>query len=268
MTTLPRRYWQDMTTKEFSQADMERAIAVLPVAAIEQHGPHLPVSVDARINKGILDRALDLAPDHLPVTVLPAMSIGKSDEHGSFPGTLSLSAETLILLWSEIGESVWQAGVRKLVLFNSHGGQPQVLDIVARDLRVRLKMLVVAASWFRLGLPEGLFGQRETTHGIHGGGIETSMMMALEPDLVKHDELRDYASLSEDMAHEYKYLSPEGKVSFGWQTQDLNAYGACGDARDADPERGRQLIDHAAQALVDLLEEVDRFPIDRLRDRV
>ena len=143
-----------------------------------------------------------------------------------------------------------------------------MLDIVARDLRVRLKMLVVAASWFRLGLPEGLFGQRETTHGIHGGGIETSMMMALEPDLVKHDELRDYASLSEDMAHEYKYLSPEGKVSFGWQTQDLNAYGACGDARDADPERGRQLIDHAAQALVDLLEEVDRFPIDRLRDRV
>ncbi len=138
--SLPRRYWQDMTTVEVAALDHARAIALLPVAAIEQHGPHLPLAVDATINRGVLEHALTLMPDDLPVTILPALPIGKSDEHGAFPGTLSLSAETLIRLWSEVGDSVARAGVRKLVLFNSHGGQPQILDVVASGLRARHAM--------------------------------------------------------------------------------------------------------------------------------
>ena len=137
MTKMPRRCWQDMTTEEFAALDAARVIELLPVGAIEQHGPHLPVSTDACINQGILARALEQMPDDLPVTVLPMLPIGKSSEHLGFPGTLTLSAETLIRLWTEVGLSVARAGVRKLVLFNSHGGQPQVMDIVARDLRVR-----------------------------------------------------------------------------------------------------------------------------------
>ena len=161
MSARLRRQWVEMTTEDFQQSDMASAIAILPVAAIEQHGPHLPVEVDTAINRGVLARAMELLPTDLPVTVLPAMPIGKSNEHISYPGTLTLSAETLIRLWTEIGESVARAGVRKLVLFNSHGGQPQIADIVARDLRVRRDMFVVTASTYSLGRPPGLFPASE-----------------------------------------------------------------------------------------------------------
>ena len=156
MVKLPARLWQEMTTTDFAALDPERTIAVLPVAAIEQHGPHLPVSVDACINQGILDEVLRRLPDDLPVTFLPLMPIGKSNEHMAYPGTLTLSAETLIRLWTEIGESVFRAGIRKLVIVNSHGGQPQIMDIVARDLRVRLGMLVVTLR-ARPGISESTF---------------------------------------------------------------------------------------------------------------
>jgi creatinine amidohydrolase len=126
-----------MTTTEFAALPAD-TVAVLPVAAVEQHGPHLPVYVDACLNEGVVARAIELLPPELPVTFLPMQAVGKSNEHLAFPGTLSLSAETLIRLWTEIAESVHRASVRKLVLFNSHGGQPQIMDIVARDLRVRL----------------------------------------------------------------------------------------------------------------------------------
>lgn len=263
----PKRRWQDMTTAEFSALDAERVIAILPVGATEQHGPHLPVDVDACINRGLIDRMLELAPDDLPVTVLPAMPVGKSNEHLSYPGTLTLGAETLIRLWTEIGESVARAGVRKLVLFNSHGGQPQIMDIVARDLRVRLDMFVVTVSSYSLGKPDGLFPVQELTHGIHGGSVETSVMLHLCPDLVQMDKAKDFVPSSIAMESEYTYLRPEGRIGFGWQTQDINNDGAVGNALDADAERGRQIVEHAAAAFVDLLHEIDRYPLSNIRQR-
>jgi creatinine amidohydrolase len=256
-----RRFWQEMTTEDFRALDAARVIAILPVAAIEQHGPHLPVEVDARINDGILARTLELLPAELPVTVLPGVPIGKSSEHIAFPGTLSLSAETLIRLWTEIGDSVARAGVRKMVIFNSHGGQPQVADIVARDLRVAHGMLVVTANSYALGKPEGLFPDDELVHGIHGGTVETSIMLHLRPDLVKMDKAQNFVPLSVAMAREYEILTPEGKVGFGWQTQDLNPHGACGNAAAADAARGAKVLDHYARRFVQLLREIDRFPL-------
>jgi creatinine amidohydrolase len=267
MTRTPRRYWQDMTTGEFAALDGAHAIALLPVGAIEQHGPHLPVSTDACINQGVLARALELMPGDLPVTVLPMLPVGKSNEHLGFPGTLTLSAETLIRVWTEVGESVARADVRKLVLFNSHGGQPQIMDIVARDLRVRLGMLVVAYSWYAGGLPSGLFDQDEIRHGIHAGAIETSMMLHLRPDLVRMDLAAEFRPLMTDLAPDYRHLSPTGAGRLAWMAQDLHPSGACGDATDADAGRGRALVDHAAQILVELLVEIDRYPLERLRSR-
>ena len=264
MTTMPRRLWQDMTTLDFAALE-PRVIAVLPVGAIEQHGPHLPVSTDACINQGVLARALELMPDDLPVTVLPLLPVGKSNEHVAFPGTLSLSAETLIRVWTEIGEGVARAGIRKLVLFNSHGGQLQIMDIVARDLRVRHAMMAVAYSWFAGGLPAGLFGEDEVRHGIHAGAIETSMMLHLAPDLVVQDRAADFRPLMADLEQENRYLSPTGAGRLAWMAQDLHPSGACGDATDADAERGRALVEHAAQALIALLHEIDRYPLERLR---
>jgi creatinine amidohydrolase len=266
MSSKPR-LWQDMTTEEFGGPGAERWIAVLPVGAIEQHGPHLPLCVDACINEGILARALELLPERLPVVVLPPMPVGKSNEHIAFPGTLTLSAETLIRLWTELGEAVARAGVRKLVLFNSHGGQPQVMDIVARDLRVRLGMLVVAYSWYAAGVPPGLFPDHEVRYGIHAGAIETSMMLHLRPDLVRMARAADFVPLMAEMAGHYRLLSPIGAGKLAWQAQDLHPSGACGDATNADAERGRQVVEHAAQALATLLEEVDRYPLANLKLR-
>jgi creatinine amidohydrolase len=262
-----RRRWDEMTTEEVAALPGERVIAVLPVAAIEQHGPHLPVMVDACIVDGVIARALEMMPAELPVTVLPTQAIGKSNEHIDFPGTLTLGAETLTRLWTEIGESVARAGLRKLVFLNSHGGQPQVMEIVARDLRVRHRMMVVAANWYGFGTPEGLFPREEERHGIHAGAIETSMMLHLRPDLVRRDKARNFESLGMTMARDYKLLGPTASAKLAWQTQDLNESGACGDATNADAERGRLLVDHAAQKFVELLQEVDRCPLDVLRTR-
>jgi creatinine amidohydrolase len=262
----PTPYWQDMSTEDFAQLDAG-TIAVLPVAAIEQHGPHLPVYVDTCINQGVIAAALALLPEDLSVTVLPTMPVGKSNEHLAFPGTLTLSADTLTRLWTEIAESVARAGLRKLVLFNSHGGQPQIMDIVARDLRVRLEMFVVTVSSYNLVDPTGEFTDQEIKHGIHGGGIETSMMLHLRPDLVKMEKAQNFIPASIAMEEEYRHLRPEGGIGFGWQAQDIHPSGAVGNALDADAERGRQLIESGAAGFIELLKEIDRYPLENIRKK-
>jgi creatinine amidohydrolase len=255
-----------MTTVEFARLPPD-TIAVMPVAAIEQHGPHLPVFVDACINKAVVDRTIELLPADLPVTILPMQTIGKSNEHLAFPGTLSLSAETVIRLWTEIGESIARAGIRKFVLLNSHGGQSDIARIVARDLRVRHSMLAVCANTFDLGVPPNVFPAVELRHGIHAGSYETSMMLAARSDLVSMDLADDFVPISVQMERDYLYLGPEGVARFGWQSQDLHPSGACGNAKDADEQRGRECIELHAQTLVALLGEVHRFPITQLKTR-
>jgi creatinine amidohydrolase len=255
-----------MTTCEFDALAPD-TVAVLPVAAIEQHGPHLPLYVDSCINQGVVERTVARLPDDLPITFLPMQAVGKSNEHLAFRGTLSLSAETLIRVWTEIGESVHRAGIRKLVLLNSHGGQPQIMDIVARDLRVRLAMFVVCVNTSSFGRPAGLFPDQEARHGIHGGSSETSMMLALRPDLVRTEHRANFEPVSVAMESEYRYLTTEGAIGFGWQTQDLHPAGACGNALDADAARGNQILDHIADGLLGLLHEVHRYPLERIKTR-
>jgi creatinine amidohydrolase len=261
---LKSRYWWDLSTRDFAALDMEKIVAVQPVGAVEQHGPHLPVRVDAAINEGIVARALALMPDDLPVLVLPALPVGKSNEHIAYPGTLSLSYETLARVWTEIGESVHRAGCRRLVFFNSHGGQPQVMDIVCRELRVRLAMLAVGCSWFRTVDTADLFDLEERRHGIHAGASETSVMLHLHPGLVDMTLAENFVPLSVTMEREGQMLSPEGTVGFGWQMQDLHPAGAAGNAAAADAAKGRELTERAASALVRLLQEVARFPLAAL----
>jgi creatinine amidohydrolase len=260
-------WWWDHSTKDFAEMDMAATVAVLPVAAVEQHGPHLPVKVDAAINAGIVARAVALMPDELPVFVLPMMPVGKSNEHHAFPGTLSLSHDTLFRLWFDIGESVLRAGCRKLVLFNSHGGQPQVADIVARELRVRHRMFVATATWWNITKQDDLFGAMELKHGIHGGEVETSVMLHLHGPVVAMGEARNFEPLSMALEAAGGLLTPEGGVGFGWQTQDLHPSGACGDAAVADAGRGGIVVERAAAALVRLCWEVHAYPLSRIVDR-
>jgi creatinine amidohydrolase len=261
---LPSRWWWDLTTAQFAALDPSQIVALQPVGAVEQHGPHLPVCVDAAINAGIVARALEMASDDLPLLALPSLPVGKSNEHIAFPGTLSLSYETLGRLWYEIGESTHRAGCSKIIFFNSHGGQPQLLDIVCRELRVNLGVFAVACSWFQMIDMRDLFSPEELRHGIHGGQIETSMMLHLHPELVDMPRAQNFASKAIGIEAENAVLRSEGTVGFGWQAQDLNRFGACGDASAADASLGREVVERSAAALIALAQEVARYPLSNI----
>ncbi|MEM6490902.1 MAG: creatininase family protein, partial [Pseudomonadota bacterium] len=240
----PSRWWRELTTEDFTSLDPDRVVAILPVAAIEQHGPHLPLCTDSCINDGMIAHALDRAPDQLQVLVLPTQQVGKSDEHLSFPGTLSVDAETLIRAWRQIGEGVAGAGLRKLVIVNSHGGQPQVVEIVTRDLRALHGMLAVATSWNALGQPDGVVSETDLRFGFHAGDVETSLMLHFRPELVRMDKAEDFKTLTEEMSRSYAILAPEGRHGFAWMAEDLNPQGAAGEAHKATAEKGRALADY------------------------
>lgn len=264
--TLPKRNWLDMTWQDIAGADTARWIAVLPLAAVEQHGPHLPLGVDTYIAEAYLERVHALVPDDLPATFLPVQRIGVSAEHLSFPGTLSFSAQSAIVAWTELGESLMRAGVRKLVLVTSHGGNVSAMEVVARDLRVRLGMLAVTVGWHRFGYPEGTFGGEEKRHGIHGGDIETSLMLAAQPATVRMEQAPKAVPATVAMAREFKWLGAYRPAGFAWMTQDLHPGGALGDATLATAAKGEASLAHGAQAFVELLREVERFDLARLRE--
>lgn len=255
---LPSRYWVDLPWPAFRSLPPD-TVAVLPLGAIEQHGPHLPVSVDSTINEGVVERVLrKLAPD-FPVLVLPTQKIGCSVEHLRFPGTITSTPETLLALWTEIGDSVARAGVKRLVMLNSHGGQVQVMEIVARRLRIRHDMLVVPLSWSRMGMPAGLVEPLEARYGIHAGQVETAAMLAIRPDLVDMTKARDFRSAWMVAENGFPHLVPGGGAALAWQAQDLNAAGAAGDATRASAADGEAILDFAATRIAALLEEVRRF---------
>jgi creatinine amidohydrolase len=263
---LPKRQWMEMTWTDLAETDTGRWIAVLPVAAVEQHGPHLPLGVDSYIAQAYLSRVHEILPDDLPVTFLPVQKLGQSDEHIAYPGTLSLSAQTVIRTYTEIGESLNRVGVRKLVIVTSHGGNVSAMDLVARDLRVRHRMLVVTAAWHRFGYPPGTFDRAEQRHGIHAGDVETSLMLAEHTDTVRMDRATNAVAATVGMAEDFKWLSAFRPVGFGWMTQDLHGSGALGDATLATAAKGEAALRHGARGFVELLGDVDRFDLTRLAD--
>jgi creatinine amidohydrolase len=260
------RYWIELTTREIATLP-KGTIAVLPTGAVEQHGPHMPVGTDALINRGIIARALELLPAELPVVILPEQTIGTSHEHLSYPGTLSHTPSEIMTIWTTALEGAVRAGVTKLLMFNSHGGQVRLLQPAALLLRQRFSIAAFYASWFDAGYPEGLFSAEEMEFGIHAGAIETSMMLHLNPALVKADYIADFPSSAAGLDKEFRLIQSDpgnGRLGgFGWLMQDLHPSGAAGDARDATAEKGQALVERAATRLVELLGEIDRFDAAR-----
>ena len=272
---LASHFWSQLTSRQFShlaaRADIARAVAVLPVAATEQHGPHLPVSVDTTLVEGVITATLPHLAPGLPVLFMPTQAIGKSNEHIRFPGTLTLSAQTLISVWMELGECVARAGIKKLVLLNSHGGQVSVMDIVARDLRTAHDLIVFSTNWYTLPLGASvlnLFPPEEHRFGIHAGDMETSMMLALEEKSgarhVDMSQARDFKSTAQDRAAKYPILGNGSSAKLAWQVQDYNAMGAAGNASIATAAKGHALIDAASIQLARLLQEVSDLPLTTL----
>ncbi|TSE37119.1 putative mycofactocin system creatinine amidohydrolase family protein MftE [Tepidimonas fonticaldi] len=260
--------WADLRWPEFAALDLAHTVAVLPVGATEQHGPHLPLDVDTAIVEAVLAAAAGHLPAEAPVYVLPTLPVGLSPEHERFPGTLTLSAETALALWRDLGASVARAGVRKLVIFNGHGGHIGLMDLAGRELRARHDLLVWGVNWFHLPLiePDGHdleadLDARERRFGVHAGQIETAVMLAIGPERVAQDALRDFPSASEERARRYALLGDGRSAKFAWQMQDVHPAGAAGHAAAADAGWGRRAVAAAGRSLAQLLQDVVAVPL-------
>ena len=263
-STVPPRDWTDIHWPDFSPAESARWIAVLPLAATEQHGPHLPVGTDIMIAQAYLARARELLPDAIPATFLPLQPVGISTEHVDYPGTLTLPTEIALKTWMALGESVARAGIKKLVMITSHGGNSAAMSLVAQDLRARCGLLAVTTGWSRFGATEGLFAADELRHGIHGGAVETSIMLARYKQHVRIGEIADFPPASIAMEKHSRWLSAHRPAPFAWQAQDLHGSGAAGDATMASAEKGEILLEHGARSFCELLADIDKFDAETL----
>ena len=259
-------YWAELTTQSFGFVNAESTIALLPVAAIEQHGPHLPLNTDAQICDGLVKRVMANAARGQKIIALPLMEIGESSEHRDFPGTLSFLPEHLISLWTSLGKQVQKVGIKKFLILNTHGGQPSIIDLVTQRLRTEDQMLAVGINSFGLGVPDGLFDAQEITNGLHAGEIETSMMLYLNPSAVKMELSENFLSRSPLGTGSHKHIGPSGLGHTAWQAQDLNPKGAVGNASNADPERGAVLIKHMVDKILEVLGDMTRFPLSNLHN--
>ena len=247
---LPYLSWTEIDELE----DKANTVIVLPVGAIEQHGPHLPCAVDRVISAGVLGKALEKLPAAVRAFGLAPITYGKSDEHLHFPGTMTLTGPTLLAVVTEIGESVYRAGFRKLLLANGHGGQPQVLEMAARELRLRHgDFVVVPFHVSRLPNASGRFiSETEKKLAMHAGHSETALILALAPHTVRMD--RAVANFPPPFPS--KLLSPDGRPPCGWTARDFGPSGVIGDPLGATPEQGAEILetlsDSWVQAITDL----------------
>jgi creatinine amidohydrolase len=253
--------WTSLDFGAIADSDPARLIAVLPLAATEQHGPHLPLGTDIMIGEAYLARVRELLPQGSPARFLPLQPVGISTEHIDFPGTLTLPTEVALQGWLAIGDSVANAGIHKLVMVTSHGGNSAAMTLVAQELRARHGMLAVTTSWSRFGVPDGLFTAEEIRHGVHGGAIETSIMLAAWPDQVRTDRIANFTPSSVAMDRDFKWLNAHRPAPYAWAAQDLHPSGAVGDATQATAEKGHALLEHGARAFCELLADVEKFEL-------
>ncbi|AYG67347.1 MULTISPECIES: creatininase family protein [unclassified Rhizobium] len=255
----------DDNDETLTPQERSKWIAVLPLGAYEQHGPHLPFETDTLIAEGIVSRLKGALPAKLPVTFLSVEAVGYSIEHMDVAGTKSLAFDEAVRRWLGIAERVNKLGIRKFVMLNAHGGNSPLMTIVATEARMRFDMLAVATSWTRFGVPDGLISPDEKAIDIHGGDIETSVMLALNPEKVDMSKAENFPSRQSDFIRNLKHLRAYGPHAFGWKMSDLSTQGVTGNAGAATAEKGEKLIAHAVQGLVELLQDVDRFDVAKLR---
>lgn len=248
-----------MTPEAISAAHTRDWIAVLPVAATEQHGPHLPASTDADIARAMVAGCVARLGSDLPASFLPVEEIGWSAEHGDTPGTVSANPDKLVHKWLAIAACVREQGLRKLVIVSSHGGNTPVVDTVIMRARAELGMLCVGTAWSRFGTPAGLLDDDELRLGIHGGDVETSIMLAHCPGLVAMDKARDFPSLQHELQQSMMHLRAYGPHRFGWMMHDINSHGVTGNAAAATAAKGKAVIAHQSAGFVELLRDVQRF---------
>ncbi len=255
----PNRFFPYLTWTEIqAMSDKENIVVIQPVGAIEQHGPHLPLVVDAAIATAVVGKALEQLAPEIPAYALPTLSYGKSNEHWHFPGTVTLSAQTLINTLMEVGESLYRSGFRKWALVNGHGGQPQIMEIVARDLHQQHEdfMVFPLFVWRVPNIAGELLTPKEKALGIHAGDGETSLLLSILPEQVQMEKaVAEYPQeLPED-----SLLSMEGKLPFAWTTRDLSKSGVLGDPTTATVEKGDRILQSLADGWTRVIQDLYKF---------
>ncbi len=249
--------WTDLKTTDFAALPPDRAVAVLPIAAVEQHGPHLPTGTDSLILAAILEALGERRLANGAALLLPPQTIGASPEHASFAGTLSAGAETLLALWTDVGRAVARTGIRRLLVLNSHGGNTALADVAALRLRAEAGLAVTTCTTHRLGVPDGLVPATEARFGIHAGRIETALIRAIAPHLVADEACRDFASSEAQLVNRHPDLGAAGGVArLAWMAEDLNPEGAVGNAALATADEGRAILRHMVERLERLLDDL------------
>jgi creatinine amidohydrolase len=258
----PERYFAYLSWTDIQALpNKENIVIIQPVGAIEQHGPHLPLIVDAAIGVGVLGKALTKLDSNIPAFALPMLYYGKSNEHIHFPGTITLTTETLSSILMQVGDSIYRAGFRKLVLMNSHGGQPQVMQMVARDLHVLYADLLVFPlfTWRVPHITKELLTPKEAQQGMHAGDAETSIMLSLLPQQVKMEK----AVAEYPPEHpEASLISWEGKLPVSWTTKDISKSGIIGDATTATKEKGDRILESVSDGWVQAIKDIYAFQIN------
>jgi creatinine amidohydrolase len=260
----PKRFFPYLSWTDIqAMPDKENVVIIQPVGAIEQHGPHLPLIVDAAIGVGVLGKALEKLDADIPAYALPTLYYGKSNEHLHFPGTITLSTETLMATIMEVGESIYRAGFRKLVLMNSHGGQPQVMQMAARDLHVKYDDFLVFPlfTWRVPHITKELITPKEGQLGMHAGDAETSIMLAILPEQVKMEKaLAEYPPEQS----EGSLLSLEGKLPVAWVTRDISKSGVIGDATTATKEKGDRILESVSNGWLQVIQDIYKYRLPQV----
>jgi creatinine amidohydrolase len=262
----PNRFFPYLTWTEIAaMPDKDRVVIIQPIGSIEQHGPHLPLIVDSAIAQAVLGKTLHQLDPSIPAYALPTLYYGKSNEHWQFPGTITLTAQTLLAVLMELGDSLYQSGFRKLVLLNAHGGHPQIMEIAARDLHQQHVGFEVFPFfvWQVPHVAPDLLTAQELEHGIHAGDAETSLMLSMLPDQVQMEHA--IAEYPQGLPPKHSYLSMEGKLPFAWLTREVSQSGILGDPTTASKEKGDRILESLVQSWVNVLQEVHSFQQPQIR---
>lgn len=258
-----QRFLPRLTRKQVKELPKENALVILSVGAVEQHGDHMPVMTDALIGEATLTQALEQVDLDEQIWMLPPISYGKSNEHLGIPGTISLSASTLSGIVTDIADSLHLSGFRRLLLFNTHGGNKDLLNVVARDIRISTGMMVFQLAPSSLDVASDIISAEELKYGIHGGDYETSILMAVKPNWV-HEELRVKEMPN---MNRYEFLTLENKVRFAWKMNDISVSGIMGDATIATAEKGKIIQKRTSELLARAFIELSRFEINQFIER-
>ncbi|MCB0158887.1 MAG: creatininase family protein [Caldilineaceae bacterium] len=253
---MTERHLARLTWTDIAALDKDEGVVILPVGAIEQHGPHLPVLTDTLLVTHVLDATLARLPDDVRAWALPPLNYGKSNEHTGFPGTLSLTAATLTAVLHDIADSVRAAGFRRLAFINGHGGNMALLDVAARDIRVATGLQTFCLHPMLYVEPPFPITPEERRLGFHAGELETSLVLAIDPALVHMERaVRHFAAFPETETPLFFF----GHAAAAWLSRDWSRTGVFGDATIASATKGEQILAVAVDRLVPLITAISRF---------